>query len=317
MRLRHLLAAIVTVMFLCADLLAQTGTLTIKVRDAATEEPLRQAQVMLSTFGGGSDSHRAFTDNTGTAVLSGLSAGNYYLEVRAPGYLPSRESIDLPVGAMQSAEVALRAEQKPASGLPGSTTTADELGVPKKARKHFEEGMNKVDSDPQESAKSFQKAIDEYPQFARAYAMLGACQLRLKQPDAATQSAKKAAEIDPALSMAHTLLGKIYLQQNNFAEAEAQLLEAARLDGNSWEAPYQLARCYYSTKQFDKAMTVALKAHAMQSSPPTVHLLMVDLYSAVHDRAGALRELEEYAKADPNSPYMTAVKKRIDDLKKN
>ena len=76
MRLRHLLAAIVTVMFLCADLLAQTGTLTIKVRDAVTEEPLRQAQVMLSTFGGGSDSHRAFTDNTGTAVLSGLSGGN-------------------------------------------------------------------------------------------------------------------------------------------------------------------------------------------------------------------------------------------------
>jgi len=317
MRLRHLLAAIVTVMFLCADLLAQTGTLTIKVRDAATEEPLRQAQVMLSTFGGGSDSHRAFTDNTGTAVLSGLSGGNYYLEVRAPGYLPSRESIDLPAGAMQSADVALRVEQKPAPGLPGSTTTADELGVPKKARKHFEEGMKKVDSDPQESAKSFQKAIDEYPQFARAYAMLGACQLRLKQPETAAQSAKKAAEIDPALSMAHTLLGKIYLQQNNFAEAEAQPLEGARLDPDSWEAPYQLARCYYSTKQFDKAMTVALKAHAMQSSPPTVHLLMVDLYSAVHDRAGALRELEEYAKADPNSRYMTAVKKRIDDLKKN
>jgi hypothetical protein len=55
----------------------------------------------------------------------------------------------------------------------------------------------------------------------------------------------------------------------------------------------------------------------MTAAPPTVHLLMVDLYSAVHDRAGALRELEEYAKADPNSPYMTAVKKRIDDLKKN
>ena len=317
MRLRHLITAIATVTFFYTGLFAQTGTLTVKVRDAATEEPLRQAQVMLSTFGGGSDSHRAFTDNTGTAVLSGLSVGNYYLDVRAPGYLPSRESIDLPVGAMQSADVGLRMEQKPAPGLPGSTTTADELGVPKKARKHFEEGMKKVDSDPQEAAKSFQKAIAEYPQFARAYAMLGACQLRLKQPDAAVQSAKKAAEIDPALSMAHTLLGKIYLQQNNVADAEAQLLEAARLDPDSWEAPYQLARCYSSTKQFDKAMASGLRAHAMPSSPPTVHLLMVDLYSAVHDRTGALRELEEYAKADPKSPYMSAVKKRIDDLKKN
>ena len=107
------------------------------------------------------------------------------------------------------------------------------------------------------------------------------------------------------------------VRENNFAEAESQLLQAARLDPESWEAPYQLARCYYSTKQFDKAMTVALKAHAMPASPPTVHLLMVDLYSAAHDRTGALRELEEYAKADPNSPYMPAVKKRINDLKKN
>jgi cytochrome c-type biogenesis protein CcmH/NrfG len=317
MPLRQLLAGIIIVMCLCTGLLGQTGTLTVKVRDAATEEPLRQAQVTLSTFGGGSDSHRAFTDNTGTAILSGLLVGNYYLEVRAPGYLPSRESIDLPPGAMQSADVGLRVEQKPAPGLPGSTTTADELGVPKKARKHFEEGARKVDSDPQEAARSFQKAIDEYPQFARAYAMLGVCQMRLKQWDAAEQSAKKATEIDPAMSMAHTLLAKIYLQQNNFTEAEAQLLEAARLDPESWEAPYQLARCYSSTKQFDKAMASGLRAHAMSSSPATVHLLMVDLYSAVHDRAGALRELEEYAKADPKSPYMAAVRKRIDDLKKN
>ena len=94
--LRHrLLAALVFLS--CVRLSAQSGTLTVKVRDAATEEPVGQAQVMLSTFGGGADSHRAFTDNTGTVTLGGLSGGNYYLEVRAPGYTSSRESIDLPV----------------------------------------------------------------------------------------------------------------------------------------------------------------------------------------------------------------------------
>ena len=37
-------------------------------------------------------------------------------------------------------------------------------------------------------------------------------------------------------------------------------------------------------KQFDKAIKVGLRVHGMPGAPTTVHLLMVDLYSAVHDR---------------------------------
>lgn len=313
---RHrLLAALVFLS--CVRLSAQSGTLTVKVHDAATEEPVRQAQVMLSTFGGGGDSHRAFTDNTGTVTLGGLSGGNYYLEVRAPGYTSSRESVDLPVGAMQSADVALRSEQKTPKDPPGPTASADELAIPKQARKHFEEGMKKIDSDPQDAARLFQKAVDEYPQFARAYAMLGVSQFHLKKLDEAEKAANRAAEIDPRLAIPHTLLGKIYVQQGKYNEAETQLLEASRLDPKSWEAPYELARCYYSMKQFDKAMKVGLRVHGMPGAPTTVHLLMVDLYGAVHDPDNSLRELEEFSKADPQSPYMAAVKRRIDTLKKN
>jgi len=316
---RYRLQIVVILLLSCKPLLfAQSGTLTVQVRDAMTEVPIRQAQVMLSTFGGGSDSHRAFTDNTGTANLGGLSAGNYYLEVRAHGYMPSRDSIDLPVGAMQSADVALRVEQKPsASGGPGPPTSADELAIPKQARKLFDEGMKKIDSDPQQSAELFQKAIDAYPKFARAYVMLGNTQFRLKKVDVAEASAKRATEIDPALAMAHTLLGKVYVQRELYTVAESELLESTRLDPQSWEAPYQLARCYYDTRQFDKAIEVGLRAHGMVGVPSTVHLLMVDLYTAVNDRAGALRELDEFVRVDPQNPYMTAVKRRISDLKKN
>jgi tetratricopeptide (TPR) repeat protein len=135
--------------------------------------------------------------------------------------------------------------------------------------------------------------------------------------DEAEKAANRAAEIDPRLAIPHTLLGKIYVQQGKYNEAETHLLEASRLDPKSWEAPYELARCYYSMKQFDKAMKVGLRVHEMPGAPTTVHLLMVDLYGAVHDRDNALRELEEFGKADPQSPYMAAVKRRIDTLKKN
>jgi Carboxypeptidase regulatory-like domain len=113
MGFRRLSVMMVVIVCIAIVLYAQTpGTLTIRVRNASTEESVAQAEVSLATFGGGAEGHRGFTDKTGNVTLAGVTGGNYYLEVRAPGYLASRESIDVPDGAMQSFDVALRPEQK-------------------------------------------------------------------------------------------------------------------------------------------------------------------------------------------------------------
>jgi thioredoxin-like negative regulator of GroEL len=300
------------------ELFAQSGTLTVKVRDAGTEEPIAQADVSLATFGGGAQPQRGFTDKTGTITLGGVSVGNYYLEVRAPGYIPSRESIDVPVGAMQSEEVVLRPDKRAApSDRTGSLASSADLAAPKDARKQLEEGVKRFPTDPQEAARRFQKAIDIYPQYARAYAMLAAAQFQMKQLEAAEQSARNAVAIDPDFAPAHTVLGKVDMQKEKYPEAEPELLAAVRLDPTGWEAPFQLARCYAAMKEYDRAMAYALRAHQAARAPTTTHLLMVDIYSAQQDSAGALRELEEFAKADPQSPYMPAVRKRIEALKKS
>lgn len=317
MKLKPSILGVLVLLGSFESLAQTTGSLSVKVRDAVTEDPVQQADVFLSTFGGGANSQHAFTDKTGAAMLGGISAGTYYLEVRAPGYIAARESIDLPAGAMQSADVLLRPENnRSASRLPGSTASADELAIPKQARKAFDDGMKNLESNPEESARQFQKAIDVYPKFARAYAMLGLAQFRLKQVEQAAESCRKAISLDPSLAMAHTVLGKVLVQQKQYSEAEPQLLEAIRLDPGSWEAPYQLARCYYSAGQLEKAMEFGRRAHDMKGAPTTAHLLMVDLYLAERDRDNAIRELEDFAKADPESPYLPAVRKKLEDLKK-
>jgi tetratricopeptide (TPR) repeat protein len=297
---------------------AQTpGTLTVRVRNASTEESVAQAEVGLATFGGGAEGHRGFTDKTGNLTLAGVAAGNYYLEVRAPGYIPSRESIDVPDGAMQSFDVALRPEQKRGELSPSpSAASAADLAVPKEARKHLDEGMKRAKENPEDAAKHFQKALEIYPKFARAEAMLGVTQFQRKLLDEAEGSAKKAIAVEPGLGGAHTLLGKVYVQKQDYSAAELELLQGARLDPTSWEPPYQLARCYSGMKQYDKAMQYALQAHQSAGAPTTTHLLMVDVYLAKQDPGNALRELEEFAKADPQSPYMPAVRKKMEMLKK-
>ena len=313
----------VTLSFLSLTLLFQlhaqgSGTVTVKVRDAVNEEPIRQAQVVLSIFGGASVSHRSFTDNTGTAILRGLAGGSYYLEVQARGYVLSRQNLDLPGSAMQSVDVGLRPEQKDSPKAESrEPASADELAIPNDARKYYDEGMKKLESDAEQSSKLFQKAIDSYPRFARAYAMLCLSQFQLKKFDAAADSCSKASDIDSRLGVAHILLGKIYLQQKKYSEAEPELLEGARLEPRSWEPPYELARCYYNTGDLGRAMAFGRQAHSMPNAPSTVHLLMFDLYRAGRDQDAARRELEEFIAADPKSPYAPAAKKKMEELKSN
>ena len=66
MRLAKLVVITSLIVFVVMDLHAQTpGTLSVRVRDALTEEAVAQAEVSLATFGGGTQSHRGFTDKTG------------------------------------------------------------------------------------------------------------------------------------------------------------------------------------------------------------------------------------------------------------
>ena len=272
---------------------------------------------MLATFGGGADSHRAFTDNTGTVTLGGLSGGNTTSDYGRRASTSSREGVDLPVGAMQSADVALRSEQKTPKDPSGPTASADGVSNTETSAQALRRGH---EEDRQRPPRRY--AI--VPESSRRISAIRASLRNARRQSVSSEkvgrsseSGKQAAEIDPRLAMPHALLGKIYVQQGKYNEAETQLLEASRLDPKSWEAPYELARCYCSMKQFDKAMNVGLRVHEMPGAPTTVRLLMVDLYGAVHDLTTALRELEEFSKADPQSPYMAAVKRRIDTLKKN
>jgi outer membrane protein assembly factor BamD (BamD/ComL family) len=65
-----------------------------------------------------------------------------------------------------------------------------------------------------------------------------------------------------------------------------------------------------------KALEFGRRAHDAPHAPTSMHLLMVDLYRQANDKQAALRELEEFMKADPKSPYMQQVKQAMEDLKK-
>ena len=245
---RHrLLAALIFLS--CVRLSAQSGTLTVKVRDAATEEPVRQAQVMLSTFGGGADSHRALRTtqarSRSAALAAAITTSKYGLRaIRRVG----RASISRS-GAMQSADVALRSEQKSPQAPPGPTASADELAIPKQARKHFEEGMKKIDSDPQERC----PIVPESDR--RVSAIRARVRNAGREPVSSEASwtlprnrPRKPPRSIPRCRCLTLCWARSTCNKTSTAEQRLNFWKRPDSIPKSWEAPYELARCYYSTE---------------------------------------------------------------------
>jgi tetratricopeptide (TPR) repeat protein len=191
-----------------------------------------------------------------------------------------------------------------------------ELNIPNAARQAYQDGVAALKDDPTKSAQYFQKAIELYPEFAQAYAMLGLAYMQQKKSPEASAALAKAISLNPKLSMAHTLMGKLWLEQRDFSRAEADLLESIRLDPQAWDSSIELARCYFNMAKLDKALEYARRANAAPQDPSGTHLLLVDIYLRRGDRQNALAELEKFAQSDARSPLMPRVQQKINELRR-
>ena len=293
----------------------QTGTVNVRVTGEAREELIDQAEVRLLNFAAVSPTARAYTDGGGRATFASVRRGRYYVEVDKPGYEVARESVDVAPGGSEF--VAVRLRRRPGSPAPGGAPpgTVSASAAPAPARKAFEEGLAALRDDPAKAAERFKKAIAEFPAYAEAHAFLGLAHMRRGEAAEAKAALSKAVELGPKLAVARTLLGKLLLEERKFGEAEKMLSESVALDPSAWDARYELARCYFNTGRLDKALAEAQRAHDAPGAPSSTHLLLVDIHLRRRDRPRALRELKEFAKADPQSPFMPRVREMIERLR--
>ncbi len=288
----------------------------VRVSDSVTEAPIEYADVQLQTVGHATASQRGFTDSSGMITFSGVERGSYNLVVEKTGYEPVREYVDVRPGVTESHTILLSHQADfRENQAPGTTVPAAALALPAAARKEYEAGVSQLKDNPAKSVSRFQQAIQKYPNYAEAYTMLGLAYIRQKQTDAAMKALTKAIVLNPKLSLARTLRGKLYREDKKFAEAETELLESIRLDSQAWDAPYELAFCYYYMGNMNKALDYARRAHDLPQAASATHLLLVDLYLRVNQPQAALQELEEFAKADPSSPFMPRVQQAINQLR--
>jgi len=156
----------------------------------------------------------------------------------------------------------------------------------------------------------FQQAIQENPNYARAYAGLADCFIVLPlTSDAparecfpqARAAATKALELDPTLAEAYTSLGTVHFWFDWDAErAEKQFQTALQLNPNYALARLFRAHCFSNSGQHEAALEEIARGCRLDPLSPIMHTLRAEFLFHDHRYGESLPEFHNALELDPN-----------------
>ena len=202
----------------------------------------------------------------------------------------------------------------------GRVISAISLAAPKDARKAFEKGLDQARKQkPDDAMKSYQKAVDAYPQYAAAWFELGKLQAAKGQSNAAHQSFDSAVEADPKYLNPYLELSRLALAARNWRELADVTGRAVKLD--PYDYPQQFffnSVANYNLRNMDAAEKSAREAEKLDTGhhyPQVSHLLGVILAQR-QDYAGAAGEMRNYLKLAPDAADAATVRAQLDQMEK-
>ncbi len=298
------------------DRVKQGVVFSARVTDAQSGEQLNQVKLELVRFPD-ELAGTVFTDSSGRGSFQTVSPGAYYIRASLAGYWPAEIRVEpLRSQATYDAQMQLsRLELK--SQPPGGTLSARQLSIPETARKEFNQGVEflNIKKDARQSIEHFENAVSAYANYYEAYFLLGMAHLATNSPDPAQTALRKAIELNAKFVDPYFPLAEVLVSQKKFDDAGRFLQAAMALDPDGWRWPFELAICYAKEGDWNKALNYGQMAKSRPNPPSKVHLLMADLYSNTGNPAGAVAELEEFEKLDPQSPYMARVREVLPQLR--
>jgi len=250
---------------------------------------------------------QAFSSSSGQFQFQGLRKFAYRLEASADGFQSGQQDLDLgtTAGTVVVNLYLVPLREKKAQAAPALTDES----APKKARKEFEKGEHALAARNLDEARGhFQKAVGEYPCYARAQTELAAL-TSLHEYPAAEAALRKAIECDPGFPDAYTLLGQILNAQHRFAESEKLLQEGVRHSPGAWQFYFQLGIAHFGLGDYSKAQGEYSKVLSLNPTPsPDFYVKCADLYLKVGSYDKAYGEMEAYLRADPNGRFAARIK---------
>jgi tetratricopeptide (TPR) repeat protein len=232
----------------------------------------------------------------------------YRLTVTAEGYRPYQEPLDLTRSAERTmVSVLLSPAEKEAAAPPLSRTDA---AAPKSARKEYQKGVRAVAQNKLDEAEAhFQKAVVDYPCYARAQTLLALALIRHRSTTEAEAAFRKAIQCDPDFLKAYLDLGELLNLEKRYRESSPVLQEGLRRAPGAWKFYYQLGIADSGLGQWAKAEQDYLKTLSLNPSPPAdTYVKLADVYSRENAYNKAYAEMAEYLRLEPQGRFAPRIR---------
>jgi tetratricopeptide (TPR) repeat protein len=207
----------------------------------------------------------------------------------------------------------------PAEATPGSPTISvnEMLNTPKKALAELHKGLAAYSrGDMEKAATHFEKAISEYPSYARAYDMLGVIAIKGSNRAKARELFAKSIQVDDAFFPAYVDLARMDVQDQDYAASESLLAKALDANPSLPEASALLATTEFANKEYDKALADVQRTHALPNHEQfaEVHLMAGKVLRMQNRREAAIAQFQLFLKEKPNSPQAESARQALASL---
>ena len=250
----------------------------------------------------------AVTDMSGRFLFNCLEPGTYTVQASKQGYQNTEAQFSLLTGSSagnSDATIRMRPVTTTTTAPKGPVLPARQAKIPSEAKKLFDKGVEELtqNKSPEASIEPLRRAIEIYPDYDEAYVQLGIAYYRLARREEAEQTFRKALQVFPQNARAHIFLSKLLSAQGKLDSAVEELRKAAGInDGESlWLANLDLARILTKQGKAKEAYEHASRAHELNKTVEDVHVAYYNACVNLHDYSAGLAELDEIVKLYPNS----------------
>jgi tetratricopeptide (TPR) repeat protein len=254
--------------------------------------------------------------SAGQFEFGGLAKIAYHLTVTADGFQPYEQELDLSHSGDKAILTVYLTPLKGTKQASSELPTLTDSKAPRKARKEFEKGERALgDKNFSEARAHFEKAVEEYPCYARAQTDLALALTTQRDRPHAEAALKKAIECDPDFVDAYSQLGWFLNGEKRFVESAAVLQEGLRRSPSAWQFYYQLGVAHYGLGDYNKAEEEYLKTESLNTEPPAeIHVKLADVYFKKSAFAKAYSEMESYLHAEPSGRFAAKIRELMKQL---
>ena len=274
-----------------------------RVYDEQDQHVLTHVEITLRSAGGVIQAQMV-TNESGRFDFGNIARGNYAIDARLNGYEPNSTPVAVGEGEPRGVTIYLKRSSTNQEAPSGSTVSAHELSMPKKARDLMYAGKQEIyyGKNLDAGLADFQDAVALAPDYYEAYYQIGMTYLQLNKPENAKSSFRKSIDLsketygEPVIGM-----GTMLLDKADNAEGEKMIRHGLELSPNFWLGYYELGRACLGENQIAEAKTAAEQARSLMPSAAIVYRLLANVHMREKDYPALLQDIDTYLKIDPNS----------------